>query len=103
MAGDDKRSAPRATYPCEVDCLGPSGTAMHLRIADVSATGAFLDGLTTLPAGTPLRLRFSLGSDEITVDAVVRHEMRGIGMGVHFTGVSGPQADLITRFVASHS
>jgi hypothetical protein len=100
---DEKRSAPRVSYPCEVDCLGPGETALHLRIADVSQTGAFVDALTTLPTGTPLRLRFRLGSQVVTLDGVVCHEMRGVGMGVRFQNLSEAQVQDLERFVEARA
>jgi hypothetical protein len=99
----DKRSAPRVSYPCEVDCLGPEDTTLHLRIADVSLTGAFVDAMTTLPAGTFVNMRFTIEGQVLTIGAEVCHAMPGIGMGVRFAELTEPQASLLNRLVAERS
>lgn len=83
---ENKRASQRVSYPCEVECSGVGVGLSHLnpRISDLSATGAFVDAVVTLPAGTRFRLKFSLPS--LVVDCVceVMHEMPQFGMGVRF-------------------
>jgi hypothetical protein len=84
---DDKRTDPRISYPCEVECYGVGLGAtnpLNPRISDLSLTGAFVDSIVPVPMGTKLKLRFPLGSREISVTAEVVHEMPQFGMGVRF-------------------
>jgi hypothetical protein len=105
MSGDsgEKRAAPRVSYPCEVECVGPGGTTMHLRIADVSPTGAFIDTITALPEGCLLTLKFSLESNAMVLAAEVCHAMPQMGMGVRFTKISDDQRAILEGFVAHHT
>jgi hypothetical protein len=105
MSGDpgEKRAATRVSYPCEVECVGPGGTTMHLRIADVSPTGAFIDTITAMPEGCVLTLKFSLEGREMVIPAEVCHAMPQMGMGVRFTNVSDDQQAILSRFVAAHN
>lgn len=103
MSNEDKRSAPRVFYPCEVQCYGVGIHALNPRIADVSVTGAFVDTVSALPSGAVLTLSFALNGQPLTVKAEVAHSMNGIGMGVRFVDLDDEQRSVIERFVADRS
>jgi hypothetical protein len=72
---------------------------MCLRLADVSPTGAFIDTLAVLPAGTHLTLKFSLDGTDLVLPAEVCHAMPQMGMGVRFTQTTLDQRAALDRFV----
>jgi hypothetical protein len=80
------RSSPRAYNVVEVKChtLDGTDTLVATRMSDVSLTGAFLDCMGGLQPGTRLALRFMVGEQEVSVQAVVVHTMPQFGMGVRF-------------------
>jgi hypothetical protein len=82
--GNDRRSAKRISYICEVDCEGEGISRLSTRINDISLTGAFIDSLTCFAPGTVVRLKFDVKGVSIETDAEVRYSMPQIGMGVHF-------------------
>ncbi len=97
----NKRASQRVSYPCEVECtgVGVGLSPLNPRISDVSATGAFVDSVVTLPAGTQFRLKFSLPS--LIVDCVgeVMHEMPQFGMGVRFLELTAEQRAALDEVV----
>ena len=101
----EKRSAVRAPYLCEVECAGSGGgsSIAHSRLSDLSATGAFVESLNELPVGTDLTLRFQGGSRQLQVLARVVHNMPQFGMGVCFMGLSPADQAEIERLVRDKS
>jgi hypothetical protein len=100
--GQDKRSSPRMLNAIDLECytLGDSPAPVTARISDVSVTGAFLECLNTLPAGTRLGLRFVLNEHLVTVAAEVMHSMPQFGMGVRFVNLSPDSRAMIERLLA---
>jgi hypothetical protein len=98
---DEKRASPRVSYPCEVDCsgVGIGMSPLNPRISDLSATGAFVDSMVTLPAGTAVRLKFSLPSLVVDCTGQVVHEMPQFGMGVRFVDLTPEQQVAIEEVV----
>ena len=88
---ENKRSSPRVYNVVEVEChtIDETATLVAARMSDVSTTGAFLDSMSGLQAGTKLALRFKAGEQEIRVAAEVMHMMPSFGMGVRFLNLSG--------------
>lgn len=99
----DKRAEKRVSYPCEVDCsgVGAGMSPTSPRISDLSVSGAFVDSMVTVPAGTRLRMKFSLPS--LVVDCVgeVVHEMPQFGMGVRFLELTPLQKVALEEVVAA--
>jgi len=58
------------------------------RIKDLSTGGLFLQTPTPKPAGVSVRLHFLVQEGEIKAEAVVRHGMRGAGVGLKFLALS---------------
>jgi hypothetical protein len=99
---DDKRTSPRVMNVIDVDCRTADDAASPLaaRISDLSTTGAFLDSMNPLPAGTRLVLRFMAGPQEVRAAAEVVHSMPSFGMGVRFTDLSGEGRAAIEALVS---
>jgi hypothetical protein len=93
MGDLEKRAAKRIPYHSEVECSTTGNTPLDPKISDLSATGAFIDSMNGLPAGTRLYLRFPLPNGEtVSVEAEVVHSMPHFGMGVRFLDLAeGPR------------
>lgn len=85
--GQDRREAKRISYICEVQCEGSGISRLATRINDLSATGAFIDSMTSYSPGTIVRLRFHVKDILIETTAEVRYSMPRMGMGVRFLDV----------------
>lgn len=103
MDESDKRRAKRVSYPCEAECYGAASNPLSPRISDLSVTGAFIDSMTELPAGTRLNLKFALPSGKIAVTAEVAHSMPHFGMGVRFVDLTDEQRKAIEQVVEAAS
>jgi len=101
VVSENKRASPRVTSVVEVECrtLDETETPIAARISDLSTTGAFLDSMNALPAGTKLALRFRAGPQEVRVAAEVVHAMPQFGMGVRFLDLSGESRAAIEALV----
>lgn len=96
----DKRIAPRASYPCDLVCKAVGvPNPMNPRISDLSVTGAFIDTMNPAPAGTRLSLHFTVGGHDVKVEAEVAHAMDRFGMGVRFLEISEDDRELIETIV----
>jgi len=100
---DDKRANKRVSYPCEVECsgVGVGMSPLNPRISDLSITGAFVDSMVTLPAGTKVRMKFSLPSLVVNCLGEVVHDMPQFGMGVRFLDLTPEQRLAIEEVVAA--
>ena len=103
MAYTIERGAKRIAFPCEVECTGAGEGPLNPRISDLSATGAFIDSMNAVPAGSCLSLKFALPTGTITVNAEVVHAMPHFGMGVRFLDLTDEQRRAIERVVAEAS
>jgi hypothetical protein len=102
---DDKRSSPRVMNVIDVDCrtADEADSPVAARISDLSTTGAFLDSMNPLPAGTRLALRFRAGAQEVRAVAEVVHSMPSFGMGVRFVDLSGDARAAIAALVSGQA
>jgi PilZ domain len=103
MTDPDKRGSKRVSYPCEVECSGVGAGLSPLspRISDLSVSGAFVDSMVTLPAGTMVRMKFSLPSLVVNCVGEVVHDMPQFGMGVRFIDLTPEQKLAIEEVVAN--
>jgi Domain of unknown function (DUF4388)/PilZ domain len=98
MYGKERRDAKRVGYICEVECEG-DGVRLASRINDLSATGAFIDSMTSYAPGTILKLKFRI--KEIPIEAVceVRYGMQQMGMGVRFLNLKPEYLAVIEHLI----
>jgi c-di-GMP-binding flagellar brake protein YcgR len=100
MGDLEKRGARRIAYRSEVECSSTGNSPLDPRISDLSASGAFIDSMNGLPAGSRLHLRFPLPSGQtVSVEAEVVHSMPHFGMGVRFLGMADETRRAIESFV----
>ena len=99
---DERRHWRRVTFFCEALLEGIDVSHAHVRIADLSVGGAFIDARTVLPPGALVNVRFTLLNQEVAATAEIRYSMPGMGMGLRFVELSSDARDLIARFVEGH-
>jgi PilZ domain len=58
------------------------------RVRDLSLGGLFLETSVLRAIGSPTKIDFLVGEGQIRTDAVVRHVLRGQGLGLKFTAVT---------------
>jgi hypothetical protein len=100
MSEDDRRRARRVSHFIEARLEGIDVGRSNVRIADLSADGAFVDARTVLPAGTTARLRFAIDSTELSVLVEVRYSLAGFGMGVRFIDVDDATLRVLNSAIA---
>jgi len=102
----ERRAAPRAAIETEVTMESDSNFYGGFT-EDVSVGGLFIATHRCLPVGTPVDLRFTLGSRRISSSGVVRwvreiddkNPEMSPGVGVQFTSLPQEAQDEIARFV----
>ncbi len=103
MAENDRRQSRRVGYFIEARLEGIDVGRSDVRLADLSADGAFVDARTVLPVGTMARLHFSVGSTEVSVLVEVRSSMAGFGMGVRFIDVDDATRLVLNSAIAQRN
>jgi hypothetical protein len=89
--GNDRRTAKRISYICEIQCEGKGIGRLNTRINDISVTGLFIDSLAHLAVGSILKLRFLVLGIPLEVEGEVRYCMPQVGMGIQFTNLKPEQ------------
>jgi len=81
----DQRSAPRVkvNVPVELSLPG-SDVPLRCAIADLSATGCYIESIFPFPIGTVLEMNFKLGGTVLAVGTVVTCDPQ-VGNGIKFT------------------
>ncbi len=81
----DRRMDRRVSLIQEIECKGETGT-LSKRLADISAGGIFIEGLTGFEPDDVVTIRFRLADSDnpIVVRAKVLYTQEKIGTGVHF-------------------
>ncbi len=97
--GKERREAKRISYVCEVQCEGDNVSRLNTRINDLSATGVFIDSMTSYKVGTKLTMKFAVRDVPIVVTGEVRYGMPQVGMGIHFLDLKPYHRKVIENFV----
>ena len=95
----DQRNAKRISYICEIQCEGQGIKQLNTRINDISVTGLFIDSISCLPAGSTLKMKFSIMGVPLEVEGEVRHSIPQSGMGIQFTNLRPDQREVIECLV----
>ncbi len=88
-ATKEKRLYPR--FKCEGSLeLKTEGASLHTwaSFTDVSASGCYVEIMTTFPVGTVMHLRLGMHGFLVETNAVVRATYPFLGMGIQFTDLS---------------
>ncbi len=97
---DERRGAKRVTFFAEAELEGMDVSRLSVRLADISASGAFVDARTVYPVGTTAHLRFTVLGHEIDVLAEVRYGMPSFGMGMRFLNLRPEDRRVLEEFIA---
>jgi hypothetical protein len=103
MTQDPRRAAPRKRYLCEAHIDGIRESTDPIRIADLSASGAFVDTRQLISPGLKIRLTFEVLKHPITVTAEVVYCTPPYGMGVRFLDLNEEDRALIEMLPSEDS
>jgi PilZ domain len=98
----ERRIHPRHQVALTVE-IQDQKTGMHLsvRTTDISAGGCFVDLLSPLPVGTPVRMRFHGKKKAFEIPGVVVYSQDSLGMGISFSKMGGPEQGNLDHYLES--
>lgn len=77
------------------------GTRVNGRCSDIGAGGCYIDTLTPLSVGAPVKVRIELKSRIFEAAAVVSYAHTAMGMGLSFTEVKPEHRELLHFWIAA--
>lgn len=81
----ERRGYVRQQVRVEVEVIGlEDGVRLRGVVVDISLTGCFVEMLSPLSVGSPVRITFQSGEDTVKARGEVRSSLPGMGIGVHF-------------------
>jgi len=101
MAQEHRRAA-RRTLIASAELIDVRTEArLKARTSDVSTVGCYLDTMTTLPAGTEVRLTISHNEATVTVLGIIANSQPHVGMGIRFTDISLDDQKVMEMWLAA--
>jgi hypothetical protein len=102
----EKRRSPRVNLPRGMTISWDSPYRRDIsRVSSLSVEGMFIDADDPAPVGQILQVQFELPNGPVLGKAVVRHSVKGKGMGIEFTELPETQraalSDLMQRLLGS--
>jgi hypothetical protein len=76
-----------------------TGMVTRARTSDVSMSGCYVDTLNPLPSGSAVALLIEKGGENLKVQASVRIQFQGSGMGVAFEDLSAEQCEIVKSWL----
>jgi uncharacterized protein (TIGR02266 family) len=105
----NQRDGSRVPICLEIDMAFEDGTQVRNKTLDVSRGGAFVRTPNTRPPGTPVQVDMRIGSQRISLDAVVAHvveqgdgQSRTPGIGVEFDSVDEETDDMLDKLLSKY-
>lgn len=92
----ERRAAERHPFceSAEVVAVG-QGNRLVGRVADISMEGCYVDTFNPFPVETLVRIKISKNGAEFTCTGAVRNSQSGMGMGITFAEINGPNLALL--------
>ena len=101
---DEHRRQARYQFTAAVEAVDASSqTRIQGRTSDLSRGGCYVDTISTFPAGSIVKMRFTKEMRTLEVDAEVIYSLTGMGMGVKFTGTAPEQLWTLENWVGELS
>lgn len=98
----ENRRAPRRALIASAELIDIRTNArFKVRTSDVSIVGCYLDTMSTLPAGTEVRLTISHNDTMVTMLGIIANSQSNMGMGVRFTDVSLDDRKILEAWLAA--
>lgn len=96
--------APRYSLIAEASVVDlASGTQLHCRTYDISASGCYLDTMNPFPGGTRVQVSIRHNGETLETTGVVAYAQPNMGMGVHFEQIHPEQHARLERWLAELS
>jgi len=100
----EHRTNTRYSFTATAEILEPrSGARIAGRTADISSGGCYVDTISPLPVGTPVKLRLSQGHRSFESQAAVVYAHVGMGMGLAFTEIRPDQLPILQAWIGELS
>jgi hypothetical protein len=97
---DERRTHERASLIATVELTDlQTGMVTRARTSDVSMSGCYVDTLNPLPSGSTVALLIEKGGENLKVQASVRIQFQGSGMGVAFEDLSAEQCEIVKNWL----
>lgn len=97
---EEKRGARRHPLTASAELIDVETDArLKARTSDVSTVGCYLDTMSTLPAGTEVRVKISHNEATVTVLGIIVNSQPNLGMGIRFTDVSSEDRELLQMWL----
>lgn len=97
----EKRKDPRFRCQNPVEIHIKDGASFWGTVADLSLGGCYVEMPIPLQPGTKLTLGIWIDQAKIQAEGEVAHRTPGLGVGIRFQKISGPDADRIHRFLSN--
>lgn len=98
----DRRRAPRfsvTTAVCVVDA--ESGVELQGRVTDLSLSGCYVDTMSPLPGGRPVRVKITHQGKTFEAQARVAYSQQVMGMGVAFVKAEPEQLKTLQEWLSA--
>lgn len=96
LAPSDRRQSDRKKLIVNVDFEGGDATGIA-NTRDIGIGGLYITTNAAFESGMPLRMRLSLGGEEISLKGVVAYTDPGQGIGVRFQNLSDQEVMILKR------
>lgn len=96
----ERRSHPRSPFVATVEMSDlKTGAMSHARTADISLSGCYIDTLNPLPLGSLIDITIKKKNQSLQIQANVRMQCPGSGMGVIFDTLTAEQTLIIRTWL----
>jgi hypothetical protein len=102
-SSDNRRHDRRVLFPCDAHAFGDGERLYNPHIADLSASGAFLETPSLVPIGTTVLLRFKARGVDVKLEAEVVHVEPERGLGLRFVALSPAQREALDGALSTES
>jgi len=101
---EERRTVERHVFSETAEVLDVAvGTRLTGRVADISLEGCYVDTFNPFPLETLVRIKISRNGAEFVCAGAVRNSQTGMGMGITFAEVSGPDRELLESWIGGNS
>jgi hypothetical protein len=96
----ERRAHERASLIATAELMDlETGMITYARTSDVSVSGCYIDTLNPLPTGSTVALTIEKGGECLKVQASVRTQFQGSGMGVAFEELTAEQCETVKNWL----
>ena len=101
--GKNKRKFARhkVSFPIDIGLRDRGRTHLSTTSTDIGGRGCYVETRAPLPRGTKVDISFTLGSQEVRTQGVVRTSDANVGMGIEFSNLENLVQNQLQQYVES--